>query len=289
MRLFAAILLAGLLLAPVASAQTRANPVQGAYTDIYLISGRAVDADGDPVAGGELTITLEQPGVTAEPLRAVANCKGDFITYFTLRHVEPTGKARIRLAGPDGAEGAETTVGFDPFFRRSDATLRLPGDWGSRCTGAQDVWDVSLSVAARILNRTDEYLLGSEAYHAKPYTGIIRLRYETPDGQVMCPPLPNGPPDACETFVADERGDFRYTFTLDSPIEAGGKMSILLDEGTHNATVDPVTRIAVMHVEASGRGPPAPVVESPGAPLGAILAGALAAALVARRVRPNGK
>lgn len=283
MRLLAALVLVAILLAPAAAAQTMAQPVRGTYQDIYVISGRAIDSEGNPVAGGKLTITLDQPGVRAEPLSAVANCKGDFITYFTLRDIRHDGKARIVLQDKDGGAGDEETVELDPFFRRSDAILRLPTVWGSRCSEKEDVWPVSVSVAARILNRTEEYMSGGQSYHARPYDGIIRLRYETADGQVICPPLPNGPPDACETFITDERGDFRYTFTLDDTVDPRGTMSILLGDASFNATVDPETRIAVLYIEATGQGAPTPIKPAPGAPLGALLAGLVAVALLARR------
>lgn len=274
-----------LLAAPVVGAQTTASPIQGAYHEVYVISGRALDSAGDPVAGGRLTIEIVQDGVTAAPLQATANCKGDFITSFTLRYVDPKGKANIVLKAPEGGNDAKATVSFDPFFRRSDTVLRLDTPWNAQCAPEQDVFDVSASMAVRLLNRTLPYQEGEYTFEARPYTGFVRLRYETADGEVLCPPHPQSEdPNQCELFVVDERGDMRYTFTLDQPFPAGGRVQVILqDNKTFDVPIDPVTRIGVRYFEVSGQGPPERN-ESP-APAFAVLLVALVGLALARKTR----
>lgn len=278
------VVLAVVALSATALAQTTAAPIKGKYEDVYVIAGRAIDSNGRPVAGGILTIELVQEGVKAEPLRAAANCKGDFITSFNLRHVDPKGKAIITVYEPEGKAAGSTTVSLDPFYRRSDGIVRYAGTWGNECTKETVVWDVSASLSARLLNRTNEtYTVEGETFHARPYTGIIKLRYEAPGGNSVCPPHPQDQtPGACETFSVDERGDMRYTFTLDQPFPAGGTVELRLfhtqqafvsDEPDviERVPIDTVSRIGVKMIEVSGQGPPAGIYDTPGAGLFALL------------------
>lgn len=281
-----ALLALGLLLLPLAEAQTALNPIEGRYQDVYVIAGRALDANANPVAGGRLTITLHQAGVTAQPLEAVANCKGDFITYFTLKRVDPAGMVKVVVKG-EGESTGEITAQLDPFFRRSDVVVRLPTAWNNRCDEKQDVFPVSVSMTARLLTRVDPYKLDERDYHARPYEGRIRLRYITEAGQPVCPPLPNGPPDACETFVPDERGDVRYSFTLDRPFPATGEVQVILEDNrTFTAAVDPVSRLATFHLETTGQGAPA-IKEAPLPPLGLVAVALVGAAIASRRLLPR--
>lgn len=280
---------AGLLLLvallPVAAAQTLTQPIEGDYDEVYVVAGRAIDSNGEPVAGGRLTVELDMPGVQAAPVSASANCKGDFITYFTLRRVDARGSVSVTLQGDNGS--ATQRASLDPFFRRSDLVVELGEPWGRRCDAKQDVWEISASVAARVLNRTEPYEVEGVAYEARPYDGFLRLRWRMPDGSLVCPPLPNGPPDACQPFKPDERGDIRYTFTMDRELEAGGTMTLVLEDGRgFNLTVDPRTRLATGLLEASGQGAPPPVraTPAPGAP--ALLA-LVALVVVARRLLPR--
>lgn len=275
------------LAAPIALAQTHAVPITGKYEDVYVIIGRALDSRGLPVSGGRVTIELEQEGVTAQPLVAAANCKGDFITAFNLYNVDPRGRARITLEGPAGSEPVSTTVTLDPFYRRSDVSLRLGVPWGNECASETNVWPVSASLSVRLLNRTDPYSAHELEYHARPYTGVIKLRFQAPNGNSVCPPHPQPQaPGDCETFIVDERGDLRYTFTLDQPFDAGGIVDIVLQEGrTISVAIDPATRMAFGHFEITGRGPPEGIYDTPGPGVLLALVGALVAAMAISRRR----
>lgn len=273
---------------PTALAQTAAVPISGRYEDVYVIIGRALDSRGLPVSGGRVTIELEQEGVTAKPLLAAANCKGDFVTGFDLRHVDPRGRAKITLEGPAGTEAVSTTVTLDPFYRRSDVILRLSAPWGNECASETNVWPVSASLSVRLINRTEPFTAHDLEFHARPYTGIIKLRFQAPDGNSVCPPHPQAQtPGDCETFIVDDRGDLRYTFTLDQSFSGGGSVDIILQEGrTITVPVDPATRIGFGHFEITGQGPPEGIYDTPSA--GALLAlvGSLfAAMLISRRRR----
>ncbi|HUR68740.1 MAG TPA: hypothetical protein VM370_05790 [Candidatus Thermoplasmatota archaeon] len=278
------VLLILLMLAAPALAQTPAQALVGKYSEVYVIAGRVLDNVGDPVSGGVVVIELDQKGVKAQPLRASANCKGDFITEFNLRHVDPKGKAHITLLDDAGNAATSTTVTFDPFFRRSDAILHLDAKWDAECAKETNVWPVSASMVVRLLNRTEAYEAGNETFYAQPYPGIVRLRYETPDGNTVCPPHPQDQtPGACEIFQPDERGDVRYTFTLDKPFAAGGRVEVILQEGSSlDVPIDNATRLGVKYFEVTGQGAPAGVYDTPGFGVLA-LALAVALALVLRR------
>lgn len=273
------------LLLPMAGAQTLVQPVRGAFTDVYLVTGRAVDANGGPVAGAEMTIELVQPGVRAAPLQATTNCRGDFITSFTLKGVSRQGHAKLTLEGRDGVPNATARADFDPFHRRSDVVVRLDGVWNYRCP--DDVWASSVTITGRVVNRTEPYQKDGVTYESIPYEARhARLRYEDADGAVHCPLPPNAPPGTCDFLGIDERGDFRYTFVFQDPVEAKGRMHVVVADKDHVAEVDPVTRQAVLFIEATGRGAPAPPAPSPTpgpAPLVLALA-VVAAALLARRL-----
>lgn len=287
MRALLATLLVVLLASP-ALAQTIGSPLQGKYEDSYTVFGRALDSRGLPVRGGVAMIELEQEGVQMVPLRAGINCKGDIITEFTLKHVDPRGKAKVTVIGPEGLNNATGTAPLDPFFRRSDVLVRLPVAWPHECADEKDVWPVSASISVRILNRTAEYLAGEEPMFARPFKDILSMRYEPPDGNRICPPHPQDQtPGSCELFQADERGDIRYTFTLDQPFVGGGNIvltSVTNETWIESIPIDPVTRLGVKLIEASGQGPPPGIYEAPG-PGVALLLVAIAAMAFSRRRR----
>lgn len=227
-------------------------PISGGYEDVYIIAGRVVDGVGQPVAGGDLRLELDQENVRAEPLRAKTNCYGDFITSFNLRHVDPRGEVRIAVLDQGGAEIADTTLSLNPILRRSDATLRIDGEWGYRCPENSDLWPGRVSVTGRIVNRTEPYEQDGVTYDAKPYHGLLRLTYVDENGQMHCPPAQVA--DKCEPLATDERGDFRYSYTFAETVPGTGTMQILVGDQAFNATVEPGARIAVFHVDLSGSG-----------------------------------
>lgn len=285
MRVAPFVLLALLAMGATATAQTPIEPVRGAFTDVYVITGRAVDARGEPVAGADLVVELDQPGVRAAPLHATTNCKGDFITSFDLRNVTSRGKVTLTLRGRDGVADATTTQALDPFFRRTDAILTLPGEWTYRCAPKEDVWPIALSVAGRIVNRTDPYEEKGATFHARPWDGQARLRFTDADGEVSCPPAQNAPPGVCDFLLVDERGDFRYTFTFDRPVPANGTMHVVLGDDVHSLPVDPATRLATFRIEATGRGAPPVGGDAPGPAFALLVLATLGAALARRRLR----
>lgn len=291
MRALLLVLLTLAFVAP-AFAQTPATPIQGNYEEVYVVSGRALGSDGKPMPQAMVIIELEQENVQAQPLRAAANCKGDFIASFNLRYVHPGGKVHLSLYGPDGKEivGRET-LPLDPFYRRSDTVIRGEGAWPYTCSREPDVWEVSATVGVRLLNRTAPYEKDGQEFHARPYSGIVRLRYEAPDGNVVCPPHPmSSAPDQCEIFQVDPRGDLRYTFTFAEPFDGGGRIDVLLqDNTTLSVAIDPATRMGVEYFEVTGQGPPEGIYETP-APGVFGLALAVGAALASRSLfRPRSR
>lgn len=286
------LVLVALALAAPALAQTPAQPITGSYEDVYVVSGRALGSDGRPMAQAMVIIELDQKNVQAEPLRAAANCKGDFIASFNLKHVDPAGKVHLNLYGPTGNEivGRET-LPLDPFYRRSDAVLHAEGEWPYTCAREANVWDVSASVSIRLLNRTEPYDRDGQEVHARPYSGIVRLRYEAPGGNVVCPPHPMSPdPDQCEIFNADPRGDIRYTFTLDEPFQGGGRVDVILqDNTTLDVPIDPVSRLGFAYHEVTGQGVPEELYETPAAGLISLVVAGTAAFAVRRLFRPRSR
>ena len=268
-----------LALAPSpAAAQTLAAPIQGNYDEVYVIAGRAIDKDGFPLSGGN--VTIEIPG--AAPLRAGLNCKGDFLASFPIRHVEADQVGRVRLHALTEGDDDVAEFKLDPFYRRNDVTLRLDGAWMKVCAREQNVWDVSASIAIRVLNRTEPYQAGGETFHARPYAGLVDLYFEAPGGNRVCAPHPQIQREGvCERFIPDVRGDVRYTFTLDQPFPGGGRIEVTYaDNKTLFLDVDAETRIVTSYLEVSGRGAPRELYETPGAPA-ILLVGVLAVVAMA--------
>lgn len=251
-------LVALLLVAAPAVAQTLASPTQGKYEEVYVVAGRVIDEDGLPYAGG--AVTVEVPGV--RPFKAGVNCKGDFIADFPLRSVRADSVGKVSIAGVNGSAGTSVEFGLDPFYRRNDVQLRLDGPWNSVCANEQNVWEVSASVIVRLVNRTEPYTAGDGTFYARPYVGLVDLTFEAPNGQRIAPPHPQIP-GATERFVPDERGDIRYTFTLDSGFTGGGRVEVEYENKTVMVDVDPSFRIASRYIEVSGRGPPPELYETP--------------------------
>lgn len=278
-------LLAALLLSPFAQAQgTLSNPVQGKYADVYIISGRIIDALGQPVVGGELTVELDQKGISAKPLSAKSDCFGVFITYFDLKHVDAAGVARITLKGTGGGPDAHATVGLDPFWRRSDANITYEGQWPSVCSDQTPLFPQRVSVSGRILNRTESYQVGSETFNARPAAGHLRLRYWPTDQSFECPPAEQ--PGYCDPVSIDERGDFRYSWVAPAPRNATGHVEVIwANNASANFTVDPAFRYALAFIETSGRGPPPLPKPAPGTEPMLVLAAVAGLALLARKRR----
>lgn len=273
MRVLAALLLLALL-APLAGAQTTASPIKGAYHEVYVVAGRAIDSEGKPFAGGRLLVEADG----AKPLLTTANCKGDFITDFPL--LAPRGNVKVTAIAGEGGVNGTTTVPLDPFWRRSDAIVTLGSRWDSTCTTQQDVWLVSASLSVRLLNRTAPYKVGENEFQARPYVGLVQLRFDPPDGsREICPPAPNAPAGYCEQLAVDPRGDLRYTFTLDRPFVAGGQIRIILANGSQvSVPVAPDSRLALQYFEMTGQGIPERPREAPGvSPLALVGLAALAA------------
>ncbi|GEM_PF-3887641 len=283
MRRLAAALALLALLAPLAAAQERINPIQGAYGEVYVIAGRALDADGNPIVRGTVTASLDSPGVQATPLSIGTDCYGTFFGYYTLHAVNPKGSITVAIKGPDG-EGSQSK-GLDPFFRRSDFLLRYPGHTQGACPDAQPTpWGSRATVSGRLLERVPSYDPGTGSLDARPFQGYVRLALVLKDGSRFCPPSQQGA-TLCEPIPVDERGDFRYSWTFNDAFNATGHVEVVAGNRTFNETLDPVYRIAWADEETTGQGPPAPA-PTPLPPVLALAAVAVAA-FAARRLLPG--
>lgn len=275
------LVLLGVLLLPLAQAQTFSNPIEGAYADVYVVTGRIVDSEGNPAAGAELLVELSQRGVDAKPLRARANCYGDYITAFNLKAPEATGSVRVTVKGKDGGEDVSASVKLDPFYRRSDQNVRIPYRWEYVCTEEKSFWPGRISVTGRVVNRTEPYDHEGTTLHAKPGVGYVRVRFIDSLGRTFCPPAQD--PSQCQPIPIDERGDFRYSFTFSETIDPKGSIEILFGEKRWNQTIDADFRIATHKIELSGQGPPQTKPTPPAAFLPALAVVALAALALRRR------
>jgi hypothetical protein len=290
---FVAAFLLALTLAPaLAGAQvgqgssgTFTNPVVGAYSDIYVIAGRVIDALGNPAWGANLTVEIQQKGVTAKPLHATADCFGLFITFFDLVHVDPKGSATVTVHPEDGGPEARNSSTFDPFFRRSDIFLQYQGKWPDpvgNCADKSPLWPGRVSLMGRVILRSEPYEHNGETFDARPYTGRASLRFVDEYGQENCPL--NGRTGECETEPVDERGDFKYSWVFQDPVNATGEMQVRLENKTWNFTIDPVYRTSLAYIEISGQGRPPPK-PTPGVDAVAVIVPALALALASRKRR----
>lgn len=283
-RLLLALVLGAVLSIPSAVAQgTVTQPIQGAYPDVYIVSGRAIDVLGDPVVGGDVTIELSAPGVTTRPLDATTNCYGDYITYFDLRHVDPKAIVKLTLHGLNGGPDANAAAGLDPFWRRTDVNLTYQGQWSTGgCPGQTNLWGQRVTITGRLLNRTTPYVVAGESYQAIPYLGQIRVRYWPDANTSLCPP--SDQPGLCDPVNVDRRGDFRYSWIAPKPIDATGRVQIVWGNSSANATVDPKLRYALAMIEGTGQGPPPRVANAPAPQLAATLAVVAASALAGARL-----
>lgn len=270
-----------LLIAPDVLAQTTANPVQGPFTERYVVAGRIIDHDGNPYAGGTITVSLSGAGLQGKPTLAKTNCFGDYITFFDIADVHPGDSVVVVAQHEDGTEGARATTHLDPFFRRTDLNLRLDNAWLRFCEDSA-LWPGRVTVTGRIVNRTEPYRLNNISYDARPFAGEIKLLWRPRAESAICPPGAAGP-GTCEAIQVDERGDFRYSYTFgNQSVNATGFMEIVRGNVTFNVTVDPLYRIAVLHGDLSGRGPPTPP-RTPGIAPAALAALAGVVALARRR------
>ena len=293
------LLAAPTLLAPIAEAQTVANPLcvapRGAskesfctYDRQYIVGGRALDANGNPAKGARVQVVLDQDGVVdaqgRQPtLSGVANCKGDFeFALAGLRQVSESGRVRVTIVGVDGNADVTQAQPLEPFWRRNDLTIQLPYAWNYACEQLDAPWGIQISVKGRMLNRTDPYESDGVTFHARPYTGLLGLYFWDKDGNWFCPPNGRG---GCEPIATDELGNFKYTWTFEREVVPQGTVEVVIANGdSYNATIDPLSRLAVHRVETSGRGPPPN--ETPAPALGlALVALALVARLARRAVR----
>lgn len=262
------------------------NPIVGSFTGVYVVAGRVIDALGQPVARGEVVVELDQPGVRAQPLRAATDCFGVFLTSFDLRDVKPEGKVHVTFKGQGGPD-ARATAPLDAFHRRTDLKLRYEGQWAGGCPDQTHLWGRRVSVTGRVVNRTEPYEENGVTYHARPEAGRAVLYFWISPGAPVCPPRGDAP-GSCDLEAGriDERGDFRYSWVFDQPLDLrpDQRVEVLVAGRSHNLTVDPEWRVATVLLDASGRGPP-PREEAPAAPLPLVL-GVLALLVLVRRRPP---
>lgn len=262
------------------------NPIQGGFTEVYVVTGRVIDALGNPAARGEVVVELEQPGIRAAPLRAATDCFGTFLTSFDLKEVKPEGKVTVTLKG-QGAPDATATAKLDAFYRRSDVNLRYQGKWEGACPEQTQLWSHRVSLTGRIVNRTDAYEENGVKYQSKPYDGRMRAYFWESNQSAVCTPAATNTGGCDPNAVGvDERGDFRYSWLFEGPLDVRSdqRVEVVLGNKSYNFTVDPEWRVATAAIEATGQGAPAPA-PTPGAPLALLAMGVAAAALLARRRR----
>lgn len=279
----ALLLLVALALAPAVGAQNQLiNPVEGAFTDVYVIAGRLVDPLGRPAPDADVVIDLDQEGVRMVPLRAKSDCYGTFITFFDLREVRRDGKAEIRVFDRDGNLTAEVNLALDPFFRRTDVNIKLDRPYLAGCPEATEAWPKRVSVTGRVVNRTEDYTANGVKHSSEPASSIVRLRFWDSPTHFFCPPSLQDP-EGCDpnSGSLDERGDLRYSWVIDRPVNVTGTfVEVIVDGKSYNFTVDPAFRLATVHIEATGQGPPK---ETPGPTLSVLLVALAGAAFALRR------
>lgn len=267
------------------AAQTLVNPIVGTYQGVYVITGRVIDALGHPAARGEVIVELDQPGVRAAPLSAATDCFGVFLTSFDLKEVKPEGKVKVTFRG-QGAPDVSVTAPLDAFHRRTDLKLRYQGQWGGGCPDQTHLWESRVSLTGRVVNRTEPYEENGVTYHARPQPGRADIYFWIAPGVPVCPPR-GDVRGACDENAGrvDERGDFRYSWVFDQPLNLTPEQRIEVVVGgvSHNFTIDPEWRVATALIDVSGRGPPPRDDAAPAAPVAALLAGLAVLALLRRR------
>lgn len=286
-------LLLAILLLPTVVAQSVTRPIEGDYDEVYIVAGRVTDAYGMPFAQASVEIEISSKKFNVAPKQYGTDCYGEFTAYFNLPPIPPGAKVRVQALAKDAEgklvpNGAAVSALLDPFFRRTDVNVTLAGLYEHRCDPQQWRWNSTVSVRARVLNKTAPYTAGDQTFEAEPYNStIIRMRYTSPTGVVTCPPLATGG-DRCNLFITDERGDVKYTWIFGDEVPSAGNVTIILwNNATYTAAIHPMNRRAAMYIEATGQGAPPIPLETPFLAPAAVVALALALAL-ARAPRARG-
>jgi len=279
----------GTLEAPITCTGADGRVHSCAYGEAYVVSGRVIDAYGDPVVGASLDVALSEKGVSSTPTKALTNCFGDFTTWFEVRHVDPAGTVSVTLPSANGVAEASANAFLDPFWRRTDLNLTWQGQDTRSCADQTPLWPDRVTVTGRLLDRVPDQQVNGETVQATPYVGPVHLRFWENDSTLHCPPSDH--PGVCEpVFVNQSRGDFRYSWVSQGPLQPVGHVEVLWGENftrSANFTVDPKYRYALAYVEGTGQGAPtfSHASRTPAPGLVATLALALASALAfGRRV-----
>lgn len=259
------------------------------YTEAYVVSGRVIDAYGNPVVGASLDVSLVEKGVSSSPTKALTNCFGDFTTWFELQHVDPAGTVTVTLPSANGVAEASAKAFLDPFWRRSDLNLSWQGQDTQSCPDQTPLWPDRVTVTGRLLDRTPDQQVNGETIQATPYVGPVHLRFWENNTTIHCPP--SDQPGVCEPiFVNQSRGDFRYSWVSPGPLPAVGRVEVMWGKNftqSANFTMDPAFRYALAYIEGTGQGAPTfshkAQTPAPGLALSLVAALAPALALVLRR------
>lgn len=249
-----------------------------AYSHRYIVYGRVIDAEDNPVRGLTVDLGYEapfkaegacggQPGTETEAFgptqnQPVTNAVGEFMfcfhTHGLSRGTPGTGIIRIADAG------VEERVTFDGFMRYSFVPIKLANAHpGANKTAA----DTLYTIMGRAWEATDSEIkvegvgVWGNTLHNKPFT--ITTNFEGEDPQTF-------------TGTTNNYGDFAIRVPV-SGRPSGGTVTLAIEGHNFTADVDPA--VGTTHIRAQV----GELKTTPGASLLALVGVVAVAALLMRR------
>lgn len=276
-------LLVGTLLAGVAGADHT-------YTHRYLVVGRVIDADGEPVSGAPVTAVLKD--VPVGPCQGYADgdtpfyaarttTKGDFAICFHT-HSVPEGTPIVV-----NASGERVTLVADHDLRRTVVHHRLGNVSDEKDSGAVQFFAYRYLVTGRVWRETGPVLVENiPANGTTPANEPVNVTLAIDGGRTHR-----------QTARTDAYGDYVVEFRVDDAFMAA-TVSVAYGDAVVAAAADTAFRRSDVDVvlarseadrmaDALARGPPAgqapPGTEAPAAGAAAALAAVAAVALASRQ------
>lgn len=267
------------------------------YTHRYFVLGRIVDADGEPVAGGNVTVDL--PGAPMGPCAgappdprgfrvARTGPEGDFAFCFHTHGFEEGQQVVVN------ASGELVTLPVDADTRKTVLLHRLSTPSALKDAGGVQFFPFRYAVLGRLWNASGPVLLENVKGNGTPLA----------DAEVTATLTVAGSETVARTVRSDAWGDYAITFQLGKAAREG-TIRVAMAGADARVPLDAVFRASVVDLAiapaAPVEGPTAQAVPTPppdfGPPVGelppgstpgpgvwiAVAAAAVAAAALARR------
>ncbi|MHB8604777.1 MAG: hypothetical protein ACYDCK_05930 [Thermoplasmatota archaeon] len=271
-----------LLGAGFASAQIIKNPNPLPFESQYVVMGRAVDKDGEPVSQALLTVAIDGlKGITVKPTQVQTDCFGDFGAFFDLGTLGGNPRVTVSIEGKDNGNvsAVSTAQDLNTQFRRNDVILRLKDPWPFECGHARDIWPHRVTVWGRVVRGVDFYKINNtQDLTAVPLNDTaLDLEFK------ILPDRTTWRPDTVGPLMTDRLGDYQYSWIFQNDTDFG---QAFLGVANHSliGNFDNTTRVVFLDLNVGRDAPTKGFLPAPDAP--AVLAAALLALLGVAAMRP---